>query len=152
MGAVVVKNIPPRRAAVRRAKATFAEIGGAVELAFGAVAAEAGKQACPIDQAIGRYHLLADGFDTEVGFTVAGDFAETGEVVLIDLPGGDAATAIHAGPYEQVQEAYERIEAWMREHGRQPLGEPWEVYLSPPDEQPPRTEVIMPLAPKAPRP
>lgn len=65
------------------------------------------------------------------------------------LPGGSVAYTIHAGPYEDLHEAYAAIEAWMLSEGLTATGAPWESYLTSPVEHPdPRdwkTEVCWPV-------
>ncbi|MGH2994210.1 MAG: GyrI-like domain-containing protein [Solirubrobacterales bacterium] len=88
--------------------------------------------------------------DFEAGFPVAepvpgGD----GRVASGELPGGRAATTIHVGPYEGLQQAHEAIGEWVLANGHDPAGPVWEVYVTgPPDESDPskwRTELVWPL-------
>ena len=71
------------------------------------------------------------------------------EVVEDTLPAGPSATVVHAGPYEQLSDAYAAIETWMASHGRAARGAPWELYVTDPAEHPNpkdwRTEVYWPL-------
>jgi len=70
--------------------------------------------------------------------------------IFLTLPGGGAACTIHAGPYEDLNEAYAALEAWMESHGFTPRGAPWESYLTDPAEHANprdwRTEISWPLA------
>ena len=65
------------------------------------------------------------------------------------LPGGSAASTIHSGPYETLNEAYAAIEAWMQAEGVSPAGAPWDSYITDPAEFPDpqdwKTEVIWPI-------
>lgn len=76
--------------------------------------------------------------------------AVAGEVVEEVLPAGSAATTIHAGPYETLQEAYAALEAWIESNGLRPAGAPWEDYITDPAEHPDpkdwKTEVCWPVA------
>ena len=78
----------------------------------------------------------------------AAEAAETGVVEDI-LPGGPAATTVHAGPYETLHEAYAALETWIESNGFHPAGAPWESYITDPAEYPdPRdwkTEVSWPI-------
>jgi AraC family transcriptional regulator len=79
--------------------------------------------------------------------------ASHGEVIADTLPGGPAATTIHAGPYDNLPEAYAAIEQWMEAEGLVAAGAPWESYLNDPSDFPDpkdwKTEVFWPIASKA---
>jgi len=79
--------------------------------------------------------------------------ASHGEVIADTLPGGPAATTIHAGPYDNLPEAYAAIEHWMESEGLVAAGPPWESYLNDPSDFPDpkdwKTEVFWPIASKA---
>jgi AraC family transcriptional regulator len=73
---------------------------------------------------------------------------ETGVVEDV-LPGGPAATAVHAGSYETLHEAYAAIELWIESNGFHSAGAPWESYITDPAEYPDpkdwKTEVSWPI-------
>jgi AraC family transcriptional regulator len=78
------------------------------------------------------------------------DAARTRDGVVQDtLPGGPAATTIHAGAYEMLSDAYAALEAWMESNGLAAAGPPWESYITDPTEHPDpkdwKTEVCWPL-------
>lgn len=68
------------------------------------------------------------------------------------LPGGAAATTIHAGPYDTLGEAYAAVEGWIESEGLEPAGAPWECYVTDPAEFPDpkdwRTEIFWPVRDK----
>jgi effector-binding domain-containing protein len=101
-------------------------------------------------EAFARYTIHDGGtrVGMEAGFSTTGPVQPEGRIEAGSLPGGEAATVLHVGPYDQVGDAYEAVEAWLKEKGREPAGHPWEVYLSMPDEVPPRTHVVFPLSPE----
>lgn len=90
-----------------------------------------------------------DALDVEIGFPVAEALPGEGEVQPGEMPGGEFATCMHVGPYDQVGGAYEALSAWMEEQGHT-LGGPWyEVYLNDPQDTPPdqlQTLVMCPVA------
>jgi AraC family transcriptional regulator len=105
-----------------------------------------------------RYHdFAADRIVVELGVPVAAapDGLEEasglpdGMVGVSSLPGGDVAATIHAGPYDTLPETYDRVAAWIAQHGFAPGSGPWEVYLTDPtkvaDPAEYVTEVIWPL-------
>lgn len=55
---------------------------------------------------------------------------------------GEAAVAVHRGPYHRMNEAHDAIEKWMAANGRESAGQSWEIYGDPtPD--PADTEVTV---------
>ena len=96
-----------------------------------------------------RYHSFGDTIDLEAGLPVKSTIAVDGDVKPSQLPGGPAAIAVHAGPYESLKATYDAIEAWMKSTGRPPAGGPWEIYLTDPSTEPDPskwlTEIIWPL-------
>jgi len=74
------------------------------------------------------------------GSPTAGELAwpVTGEadVIEVTLPGGLAATTVHAGTYESLSNAYGALEAWIEANGFTAAGAPWECYITDPAEHP----------------
>jgi AraC family transcriptional regulator len=74
------------------------------------------------------------------GSPIAADMAwpATGDaqVIEVTLPGGTAATTVHAGPYDTLSDAYAAIETWIEANGYASAGAPWECYITDPDEHP----------------
>lgn len=87
--------------------------------------------------------------ELEAGFLVDGPVERgDGRVELVQLPGGEVATATHVGPYALLHQTYEAMQRWVAEQGRTASGPMWEVYLDNPDTTPVdelRTEVVIPL-------
>jgi AraC family transcriptional regulator len=71
------------------------------------------------------------------------------EVLWETLPGGEAATTLHMGKYEDLPEAYAAMEQWMKAEGSKMAGAPWEVYVTDPGDYPDpkdwKTEIFWPL-------
>jgi AraC-like DNA-binding protein/effector-binding domain-containing protein len=92
---------------------------------------------------ITRYVETSVGLITfETGMRVAahgGDWTVAhgqGEVLAETLPAGPAATTIHFGPYDQLQDAYAAVEEWIVANGFRQNGAPWEAYLNDPADHP----------------
>jgi AraC family transcriptional regulator len=72
------------------------------------------------------------------------------EIISDTLPGGPVAVTMHAGPYDQLHDAYVAIEQWMKAEGQTSGGAPWESYVTDPGDYPDpadwKTEVFWPLA------
>ncbi|HTS49736.1 MAG TPA: AraC family transcriptional regulator [Bryobacteraceae bacterium] len=89
----------------------------------------------------------------EPGMRVSGSASDVdlgGEIVWETLPGGEAATTVHMGKYEDLPEAYAAMEQWMKAEGLRIGGAPWEVYVTDPGDHPDpkdwKTEIFWPLA------
>ena len=65
---------------------------------------------------------------SEFGVEVTRAFETAGEVYAAETPGGEAAVAVHRGPYRRMSEAYNAIEQWMAANRRESAGHSWEIY------------------------
>jgi hypothetical protein len=114
----------------------------------------AGKSAGP---SYGRYHEFGPTLvDVEMG-VVLGDTTlssvpdDEGEdrVQLSELPGGQAAVAVHRGSYDGLGDAYSELHDWIHQQGRYDGPGPWESYIDDPgaveDIADLRTELHWPL-------
>ena len=85
----------------------------------------------------------------ECAVPVAAPFEASEEVQPSTVGGGEAAFALHVGPYEAIGETWQALVTWVSEQGRVPAGPTWEVYLDDPQETPEaelKTELYVPLA------
>jgi hypothetical protein len=62
---------------------------------------------------------------------VTRDFESAGEVYATETPAGEAAIAVHRGPYHLMSEAYDAIDQWMAANGKESAGLTWEIYGDP---------------------
>jgi effector-binding domain-containing protein len=97
-----------------------------------------------------RYHSLGDTVDIEAGVRVAAPIAPDGVVKPSELPGGPAAIAVHAGPYETLGATYDAMRRWLEASTSHTAnGGPWELYITDPSAEPDPgkwlTEIIFPL-------
>jgi effector-binding domain-containing protein len=104
-----------------------------------------------------RYHTFTETeTDLELGIPVVVPIAGEGRIAGGELPGGPAITTWHIGSHDTLAEAYARMQAWLKEHGREPDGAPREVYywIDPnqvsgpatwPDSTSWRTQLIQPI-------
>ena len=79
----------------------------------------------------------------DFGVEVTRSFETAGEVYATETPGGEAAVAVHRGPYDRMNEAYNAIDRWMAANRRESAGHSWEVYGDPtPDPAHTETTVV----------
>jgi hypothetical protein len=67
----------------------------------------------------------------DFGVEVTRPFATAGEVCSIETPGGEAAVAVHRGPYHRMNETYHAIDTWMAANNRASAGYSMEIYGDP---------------------
>jgi effector-binding domain-containing protein len=67
----------------------------------------------------------------DFGVEVTRKFETAGEVYATETPGGEAAVAIHRGPYNRMNEAHKAIGQWMAVNQRDSAGHSWEIYGDP---------------------
>jgi len=67
----------------------------------------------------------------DFGVEVTRAFETAGEVYATETPAGEAAVAIHRGPYNRLNEAHDAIAQWMARNGRESAGSSWEMYGDP---------------------
>jgi effector-binding domain-containing protein len=79
----------------------------------------------------------------DFGVEVTRKFETAGEVYAIETPGGEAAVAVHRGPYNRMNDAHNAIGRWMTENRRESAGDSWEIYGDPtPDPAETETTVL----------
>jgi effector-binding domain-containing protein len=79
----------------------------------------------------------------DFGVEVTRTFASSGEVYATETPAGEAAIAVHRGPYNRMNEAHEAIAKWIAANGRESAGASWEIYGDPtPDPSDTETTVV----------
>ncbi len=67
----------------------------------------------------------------DFGVEVTRTFPTVGEVYATETPSGEAAVAVHRGPYDRMNEAYTAIQQWMEANERASAGISWEIYEDP---------------------
>src|SRR5688572_14274044 len=88
-------------------------------------------------------------YEVEAGYTLHEDLPGGGRVQASELPDCEAAITSHEGPYRGLEEATATLRQWMAENGREPGGDPWELYAPDPEAEPAdrgklKTEVYWP--------
>jgi effector-binding domain-containing protein len=67
----------------------------------------------------------------DFGVEVTRTFETAGEVYATVTPAGEAAIAVHRGPYNRMNEAHDAIGKWMTANQRECAGYSWEIYGDP---------------------
>lgn len=121
----------------------YRDVVGAVDAAGGVVSGAA----------VGWYHgMPADTVDVAAGFEVEGLPLGplSGEVEVVEIPGGPAFSGEHRGAYDGLPAAWGEVEAARAASGRAPRGDFWEEYVTEPspggDPAANRTRLVLPLA------
>ena len=79
----------------------------------------------------------------DFGVEVTRAFETEGEVYATETPGGEAAVAVHRGPYTRMNEVHNAIGKWMVANRRESAGHSWEIYGDPtPDPVDTQTTVV----------
>lgn len=103
----------------------------------------------PAGPPFAMYHNMdMSNLDVEIGFPVSEPVKGSGRVKEGMLPGGRAAVTLHAGPYDKIEESYNRLTAFIKEQGLEPESFCYEFYLNDPSDTPPeelKTEIYFPL-------
>ena len=66
--------------------------------------------------------------DVDFGVEVVRAFEPEGEVHAVETPAGEAAVAVHVGPYDRMKETHDAIHAWRAANNRAFAGKSWEIY------------------------
>lgn len=142
-----IVDLPARSAAVVRIEGPVADMPRMMGEAFGlTMKAITSSGASYAGHPFARYLAFGDKIEAEVGFPFSGTVTPTERVYVTELPGGRAVTTTHVGPYDGIGDAWERVQAWLKEHGLVSTSPPWEAYLTgPEDPGPPITEIFFPI-------
>lgn len=113
----------------------------------GAVPAAGGRTTGP---PFAWYHAMpGETVDVSAGFAVAGDVhVPDGGVQVVERPGGQALTTVHAGSYETLGDTWAELASEAVTRGLRSREDFWEEYLTEPAGDPSalRTRLVMPLA------
>ncbi|HEX6506963.1 MAG TPA: GyrI-like domain-containing protein [Chloroflexota bacterium] len=143
--------LEPRPVAGIHATTTLADVGATL----GRILPEvqrfvAAARLQPRGKPLARYYRYErDLVEMDAGIALDAPGDGDGTVVVGELPGGDAAMAIHIGPYSRMKKTYDELSDWIEQQGRQPRGAPWEVYVTGPSTEPDshrwQTEIYWPI-------
>ena len=66
--------------------------------------------------------------DVDFGVEVVRAFETEGEVHAVETPAGEAAVAVHVGPYDRMKETHDAIHTWCAANNRAIAETSWEIY------------------------
>jgi effector-binding domain-containing protein len=72
--------------------------------------------------------MSAERFDFELGMTVDRLVTASGRVAPGGLPAATVVRAVYSGPYEDLPSAWGALMGWIKDAGREPAANLWEVY------------------------
>jgi AraC family transcriptional regulator len=150
--AISRRQLDPQPALIIRRKIKVSDIAATLGEILPKVFAFAQQRGVPLaGPPMARYVEMSRGtFTIEGGFAIATPAAGDGEIEAIELPGGPAAVAIHAGPYDRLEDTHAAIASWIDAQKLTAAGGPWETYITDPADKPDpkdwQTEVVHPLA------
>lgn len=138
-----------------RTSVDLAKIGGVMGQLFPELFAylqEHGQS--PTGMPLTRYHCMdGDTAELECAMPIAAPVAGTDRIRCGELPAGTMATVTHMGPYDNLPETWAALMGWMKSEGLEPVGTPWEVYVTDPGAEPDqsklRTDIFFPVRPRA---
>ncbi len=127
-------DVKAQPALVIKGKVKVEEIANAIGEILGKVESYlTQKQSGPSGAPFTRTFEFENGMmEFEAGFPVKAGLTGQGEIIATELPQAKVASTIHVGSQELSVQAYEALQAWMKEHGKKEGGAPWETYLSDP--------------------
>lgn len=127
---VAIQVVPSRYVAVVRDRRRWADLGARLLPLLDRVymVVRAGK----VVQTGHNIFIFRDGskdsVTVEVGVEVSSAFESIDGVLSVVTPAGEAASAVHKGPYSGLGGAHEAITRWCKEHGRMGANVWWEIY------------------------
>ena len=132
--APVVSDAPLRHVLYQHFVVTEGQIGPTVQRSFAALYQRIGQSGVtPAGPPFAIYNTVAPPFDMFVCAPVASPTAPSDEFRFMEMPASRVVSLLHVGPYEQIERAYDVVEAYIRENGLTATGAPRETYLSPPN-------------------
>lgn len=134
-----------------RVTVPVSDLSQAMGRVYGEIAAHMQERGIPFAGApYARYYNMdMQALDVEIGFPVAKQAPGTDTIKPCLLPAGKALVERHIGPYDKIEETYNRMMAYAEEQKLTMSGESYEFYLNDPAETSPEkleTEIYFPIS------
>jgi len=120
------EHVSSRPLAVVRRRAKVAELPKVIPAACGEVWNAVKARQLTGGRLVALY--LDDEMNIEVGVELDAPIADGNGMFASATPAGEAAAAVHFGPYQRLAEAHQAIRRWCVTHNRTMAGVNWEVY------------------------
>lgn len=85
---------------------------------------------------VGYFNMDMTDLDLEIGWPVAADVPEEGDIKMGVIPAGKYATTLHKGSYSKMKAAYTALMQYMEENKLEGSGIGYEHYVNDPDKTP----------------
>lgn len=133
LGPITMGTLDAFDAIVAGTKGSMDEMGQLMGQLFGTAYEALAAQGLQVSGPAFSHYLEYDestGISTFVaGFPVTPAGSGAGDAMARSYPEMKVVEAIHTGPYDNLVESYMTLEAYMEEHGLEPTGEAFEIYL-----------------------
>jgi effector-binding domain-containing protein len=154
-GKVEIKDLADQPVLSMRFRTNMEKIGEDIGKAYGPIFAYLGELGeNPAGMPLTLYYYDYEGefdpndIDMEAAVPTTRVLQSRGDIEAKNLPGGPAAFAMHKGPYDKADAAYQAIGVWVKENGYRYAGPPREIYYNDPSEVDPSellTEIQFPV-------
>ena len=133
---VSVQTVHPRKLAAVRREVVPGAVGSvwrpALDMVWAFIRSEPGLRTDGHNIFLYHHPTRPDGpMLCDFGVEVTRTFDAVGDVYATETPGGEAAVAVHRGPYAGLNEVHKAIERWMAANRRETAGHSWEIYGDP---------------------
>lgn len=129
-----IVEVPETTTAVVRGTVAMSDLADFFDSSFGVLREVLTKQGVtPTGAAFALYHGMPDESVTlETGYPTDGVIEPDGSAEAGSLSGGRVARLVHAGSFDGLADAWQRLGTWIGEQGLTPSEDFWEVYLTEP--------------------
>lgn len=142
-------EIPETHTLTIRTRTRMEDLPALIGKSYGAIMQYLGELGVNINQEpfVIYYNLDMQNLDVELGFPVSKELPARGEIKPSSLPAGPAARTLYTGAYSDMGPAYEELNKFIKDAGREPTGIAMEYYLTGPETpmEKHQTRIVFPL-------
>ena len=146
-----IRNVEEKKTLAVNLTAPASELPNVIGEVYGEIGAYLGRKGIEMTGApyVLYRNMDMDALDLEIGFPAGGNDQGEGRIKPSRLPAGRVVTAIHKGPYKELEKTYEKVMAYIAAEGVKTTEWMYESYLNSPmdtAEEELLTELFFPLA------